>query len=304
LETLIGIVIGIIATVAVGHYYYRRSLNKHLSVYVVLSSRVFSGIDKTVREHLSFLFHGKQIYELQQVELIIANDGERPISDCIKPLRLMLPNSIAILDASILHKSSEGIEVAIEQGSSGVAGYFLQFNFPLLNKGDYFLVKLLLDGAIRVHDMCFHVTAEDLPRVIKPKVLPFMATRPKRQIEWIGVNSGAFFLAFTVIVAYLGFSYFELHKNAFPWPWHTFAFSWPATVILLLTMISSALCGLLGILLFIGMGFENFYRKGAKFPLPDELHGRSLALLSNPVQLDFSIDDYLENPGDANREAA
>ncbi|MDD5296196.1 MAG: hypothetical protein PHU46_04725 [Rhodocyclaceae bacterium] len=204
METLLGIVIGIISTFAVSHYYFRRSVNKRLSVYALMSSRVFSGIDASVRKHLKFLFHEDEISELQQIEFIVANDGERAISNCIQPLRFQLPASIKILDASILHKSPRELEVSMIQGNSEAAGHFLEFDFPLLNKGDFFLVKLLVDGKLPFREMQFQVQADDLPRLIKPEWLPDGATKTsKRKVEWVGVVFGGIFLVSSAVVATL-----------------------------------------------------------------------------------------------------
>jgi len=60
LQTLIGALIGIAATVVVGRYYYRRSLKKSLGVYTLLDSRVFSGIQPDVRAELHFVYRNRE----------------------------------------------------------------------------------------------------------------------------------------------------------------------------------------------------------------------------------------------------
>lgn len=297
METLLGIVIGIIATVIVSHYYFRRSINKRLSIYALMSNRVFSGIDASVRSHLKFLFHDDEISELQQIELIVANDGERAISNCIQPLRFQLPESIKILDASILHRSPKELDVSMIQGNSEAIGHFLEFDFPLLNKGDFFLVKLLVDGRLPIREMQFQIQADDLPRTIKPEWLPDGATSTsKRKIEWTGVVVGSIFLVSCVVVAFLALAHHDATPGSFPWPWDTFKYSWPSTVLLVVSALVSAFIGLIGIIFFIGIGFESFLKRNPKFPLPEELRGRGYALFAQRLA-DF--DDTTED-----REAA
>lgn len=297
METLLGIVIGIAATVVVSHYYFRRSMNKRLSIYALMSNRVFSGIDASVRSHLKFLFHDEEISELQQIELIVANDGDRAISNCIQPLRFQLPESIKILDASILHKSPNELDVSMIRGSSEAIGHFLEFDFPLLNKGDFFLVKLLLDGKLPIREMQFQVQADDLPRTIKPEWLPDGATSTsKRKVEWAGVIAGSVLLVPCAVMAFLALAHFETTPGSFPWPWETFKYSWPSTVLLVVSALVSPLIGLVGVILFFGIGFEGFFKRNPKFPLPEELRGRGYALFAQRLA-DF--DDIIED-----REAA
>jgi hypothetical protein len=298
LETLLGIIIGIVSTVIVSHYYFRRSVNKRLSIYALMSNRVFSGIDATVRSHLKFLFHGKEISELQQVELIVANDGERAISNCIQPLRLQLPTSIKILDASILHKSPKELEVSMIQGNSEAAGYFLEFDFPLLNKSDFFLVKLLLDGKLPLREMHFQIQADELPRSLKPEWLPDGATSTsERKVEWAGVIAGFIFFACCATVAFITYAYYQSVPSAFPWPWESFRYLWPNTVILIAAIVVSAIIGFIGAVMFIGMGFENFLKRNPKFPLPEELRGSGYTLFSHRLaDFDDTIEDSAKVP--------
>ncbi len=52
--TLIGAIIGVAATIIVARYYFRRSTNKRISVFVTLNNRIFSGIEKDVRKNWTF----------------------------------------------------------------------------------------------------------------------------------------------------------------------------------------------------------------------------------------------------------
>lgn len=281
METLFGIIIGIIATVIVSHYYFRRSINKRLSIYAIMSNHVFSGIDSSVRNHLKFLFHEEEISELQQVELIVANDGERAISNCIQPLRFQLPESIKILDASILHRSPKELDVSMIHGNNESIGHFLEFDFPLFNKGDFFLVKLLVDGKIPIREMQFQIQADDLPRIIKPEWLPDGATSTStRKVEWAGVIAGSILLVASALILILAQAHYEVAPNSLPWPIDTFKYTWPSTVLLIFSFIASAFIGLIGFILFIGMGFEDFFKRNPKFPLPEELKGRGYALFA------------------------
>jgi hypothetical protein len=59
--TLIGIIVGVAATIIVGHYYFQRSTQKSLTPYLLLNTRVFAGIDADVRRDLHFSFRGEEV---------------------------------------------------------------------------------------------------------------------------------------------------------------------------------------------------------------------------------------------------
>jgi hypothetical protein len=137
-----------LVTVLASRYYFQRSIKKSLGVYGILHSRVFSGITPDVRNQLQFKFGDRDVRELRLTVLLIANDGERSIRDVIDPLTLDLPPEVELLDASILHRHPSELDVAVKSSARGIGSPNVVVQFHLLNKGDFFVVKLLLSGAL------------------------------------------------------------------------------------------------------------------------------------------------------------
>lgn len=229
---IVGLVLGIIATVLVSRYYFLRSVDKSLSVFGLLNSYVFAGIAPDVRRNLHFIFQEQEVNELQQVVLLIANDGERAISNVIEPLAVQLPQGVEVLDASILHRSPDALKATINQ-KAGSSGQIIEFAFPLLNKSEFFVVKLLLSGTVAMRDLPFRVLADDLPRSLKVKHLPPASLRDSRyKIDWTLVGVGCVLLLFPIWIAYLLHVVWLKQPELFPYPWGPYAFSWSSLSLL------------------------------------------------------------------------
>lgn len=274
METIISIIVSLITGYVISKYFFRRSLNKRLSIYLLMNNRVFSGIDKTVRGHLKFIFNDKEIVELQQVELIVANDGDLAISNCIEPLRLTLPNSVKLLDASILHRNPNELKVTIVQKENNSDGCILEFNTALLNKGDYFYLKLLLDGKLLFRDMDFQILAEGLPRRLKPDWLPANSSQlSERKVEWGAVLMGAMIMFWGFLLAKAMWSKYVENPSIFPYPWNEFVFG-SASIWVFIGALGSIALELLGVTLALAVGLEGVIMRSIRFALPDELRGR------------------------------
>lgn len=272
--TLVGIVVGVVATVLVSHYYYRRSTLKSLKVYLILNSRVFAGIEPAVRQELHFSFRGDEVAELQHIEFLVANDGERAVSGLIEPLRLTLPDGVRVLDASILHRSPEALQAAVDAGGAADSPAGLIITFPLLNKGDFFAVKLLLSGRVQLEALKFTVLADDLPRSINAEWLPPTArSEPGSRIEWSAVATG---LVFMLLAAGIGHSLYllrTLRPELFPYPWDVFRPTWHVAS-LAITAATGLLLALLGLVLSTFVALEGLFVRRGRFSLPSELRRR------------------------------
>lgn len=168
--SFLSVVLGIFATVLVSRYYFKRSVDKSLIPYLDFSTQLLSGIDPEVKKDLSISYQGVEVKDLYQVQYLIANTGEKPIRDVIKPLELIIPEDQgAILDSSLIHVYPEGREVKLEISDDKKTVKFL---FPLLNKGDFFIVKLLVKGSLSKEKIKFNITSEDLPPCLNVQRLP------------------------------------------------------------------------------------------------------------------------------------
>lgn len=219
LGTVIGIIIGGAVTVAVSRYFYKKSLkSKELSCFVQYISEILTNIDPDVKNNLEIEFKDHAVEQLYQAQFIIANTGDIAIKDVIKPLKLEIPADGEILDANLIYFEPKGRQDSLK---IIVSSQSILFDFPLLNTGDYFIVKVLVKGTppnpekqdtveskISIYDYehkqyslyKFEITAEDLPPEISSQPLPSHYSR----YEQDGFEFGA--LWFTAIIGFLGFS--------------------------------------------------------------------------------------------------
>jgi len=186
--------VGIIGTFFFSRHYFQRSLDKSLTPYIVFSSSPLRGIDSVVRKALEIKYQEHFIETLYEIEFLIANTGEKAIRDVIEPLSLEIPDGATLLDASLLHVAPEGrtVNLEISQNKKNVF-----FDFPVLNKKDFFIAKLLLNGEVKEKDFKFQIVADDLPPFLLPQFLPFdsVSIDSKLKTEFNGVTfTGGLFI--------------------------------------------------------------------------------------------------------------
>ena len=203
------LIIGIVATVWASNYYFRKSLKKSLTPYIQHYASPFRGIDPSVRKDLGITYHGSSVDDLFEIQFLIANTGDKAIRDIIEPLSLEIPDQCSLLDASIIHKDPAELKVniaALEDKSR------LRFEFPLLNSGDFFIAKLLLNGSPKTEELKFNVVVDELPPTLKPERLGYDAiSSPSKKREFEFPLLGAA-LAFTIF----GLSSFKVIYDS----WH------------------------------------------------------------------------------------
>lgn len=198
--SLASLIIGVVASVWVSRYYFKRTTDKSLTPYLQFMSSLFDGVDPSVRDSLKIDYKGTPVTELLDVQFLVANTGERPIRDILAPLTLSIPQNCSLLDASILHVAPEGREVAIRQTPQSV-----EFRFPLLNTGEFFITKLLLQGKAKLKDFQFTVTVDDLPPILSAVRMPpeLIEDERKRKFEWDFLALGALLTVLGAAVASL-----------------------------------------------------------------------------------------------------
>ncbi|SPE33877.1 membrane hypothetical protein [Acidobacteriia bacterium SbA2] len=274
--TAIGVILGALATVLASRYYFRRSISKSLGVYGLLNSFVFDDIASDVRKELQFLFQKKEVNELQQLVFLVANDGERSIRDVIEPLALTIPPEVEILDASIAHRDPDALQVVVVKNPHPPTGSEIRFEFPLLNKGEFFVVKLLLSGRFVVGESSFRILSDDLPRKIKIKQLPPTAFQEARhKVEWgLAVAAVVVFL-FPAWACYSAHLLHSARPELFPYPWSSFVVSRQSLFLLIPGTVLVLIFLLVGLLFLAGSVFGGEFppSRGPRFPLPKVLRG-------------------------------
>lgn len=270
-----GILMGVGATFYASRHYYRRSVDKELTPFIQLQSNVLSHIDVEVKPDLHVEYKGVKVESLQQLQFLIANTGERAIRDIIKPLRLELPEDSEIMDAGVLYVFPEGRDVVI---GSKTSGNILELEFPLLNKDEFFIFKLLIKGEPKRRDLKFKIVADDLPPELQIRRLTYNQIEREsidggRKFELGALVAGLVLLAFSLFSGVLAHyipsdSLPEFSSGNLQW-----VNSFP--VIGVASGVGYILTGalaLIGGMLTFGAIFGNIeFPKGKKFRLPDEL---------------------------------
>lgn len=270
--SLASLIIGVVATVWVSRYYFKRTTDKSLTPYLQFMSSLFNGVDPSVRESLKIDYKGTAVTELLEVQFLIANTGERPIRDVIAPLSLSIPENCSLLDASMLHISPEGREVEIKHTPQSVV-----FRFPLLNTGEFFITKLLLQGTAKPADFKFTVTVDDLPPVLSAVPMPpeLIEGERKRKFEWEPLVIGSILTVIGASVAALTYLQWPvLYRSWGQGLLASFHENW-------LVLGSSAVAAIPALLLLVGGpmlcvgAFTDFsFPKRRRFRVPDGLHRR------------------------------
>lgn len=274
--SILSILIGVGATIYASRHYYRRSIEKELTPFLQLQSNVLSHIDEDVKTDLHIEYKGVKVENLQQIQFLIANTGERAIRDTIRPLQLNLPEDVEIMDGSILHVSPEGRDVDFKILDSRNS---VEFNFPLLNKDDFFIFKLLVKGTPSKSDLKFSLVADDLPPNLEIRRLSHNQIESdrrtvKREFELGMCLTGLGFLLSSLVFLFLAH---YVQPEALP-EFQSERLDWlnAIPVVSIATIIGYVVGGLLlvvGALLFVISLFENveFPKQNRKFKVPSDL---------------------------------
>ena len=173
---LIGIGLGALFSFLISRYYYKRNFNSSLTPYIQFSSSPLIGVDPKLRNDLKVNYRNKEVENLLEIQFLIANTGDKPIKAPLKPLTLSIPESNEILDSKILYINPEGREVNISENPTRTS---IIYDFSLLNSGDFFISKLLINGNPSLEDFKFEIGAEELPPSLAIKDLPTDALNVK-----------------------------------------------------------------------------------------------------------------------------
>jgi len=271
MTTVLAFIGGVLSTILVGHYYYVRSTRRHLSVYEMVNANLFNGIDPEVQRAIHITYRDAPVEQLQHLELLIVNDGRRPIAALLEPIRVELPSTAQLLDARVLYKHPDTLPVTTRRSRDEITSAAV-FECALLNPGDFFLVKLLLSG--KLEEPIVRLLGEDLPHAIEPRWLPLSSMRDRRMsVEWDAIIWGALLLSVGVAS---GFSLVLLRDHRpelFPYPWVSFRPS-VAAMAVAGTAGLALLSFVLGLLSIIGLGFGESFTP--QFALPREFRHRRL----------------------------
>lgn len=215
--TFIGIIITIIFTWFFAWYYFKKSQNiKNLTPFLEDISEIFSDIDQDLKDDLKIKYKNRIIDNFYRLQYLVINTGNTTIKDCKTPLKLKIPNGGEVLEAKILMVNKDGRSVKVLNKKK-----YVEFLFKLLNKGEYFITRILVKGELNldfnrryetIKDMLeFEIESDGLPPIIKSIYAP-----PKKPVPKIVIISQLFirYLAYAIVT---GIVIFLLVHNFTDW---------------------------------------------------------------------------------------
>ncbi len=208
-----------------------------------------------VRKDLSIRYRDKEIKELYEIQFLIANTGDKSIRDIIEPLKIELPENCNLLDVTLLYVKPEGREINIDISEEKR----IKLIFPLLNSGEFFIIKLLLDGDATYKDFKFTIVSDELPPVLKEEFLDFnlLGTDKKKRNDF---EPGMFFTG--IICSLFGAALIILIYN-------NFANILNELWLIIICCIPTIIFPILGIILIVE-SLISLPSKKPKFIVPDD----------------------------------
>lgn len=275
--SLISLLIGISATIYVTKHYFNRTIEKSLTPFIDYSAHFLENIDQEVKKDLSIKYQNNEVDELTQMQFLIANNGERPIRDLIKPLELHIPEGAVILDSSILHVSPEGRDISISIDDSKKV---VLMSFQLLNKDEFFIIKLLINGDLKSKDLKFTISVDDLPPVLPIESLPYNMIATEDEPEESSFEYWLFISGIAALVAGLSPIYlaYQIDLN---WPFFSVPDLQNFTSNITLLHVSKVLvwpigviCSLIGVGMIVASYDSIQIGKKNKFLIPEGISHR------------------------------
>jgi hypothetical protein len=254
------VVMQIVAT-AIGFfcssYYFMRSINRKMSPFICQTSKVKiqDMLDPRFQKDVVLKYNNDDVHSLYELKLIFKNTGDMSICKCniFEPLLVRFSKKCKFLAAEIGDIYPEGRKVRRKQGKDSV-----EVNFNVLNKGEYFEVKLLFGNEVSLDDLSISIEAENLPPVLFPEPVAhdMVNANKKHRANMPALSLGAILAVCSIIVLAPYYYFFNAVYYMFPY----FYFSG--------LMISTFTSGLI---LIVGSFFHiNFpYSKYRPFPKYD-----------------------------------
>lgn len=196
---------GVVAGLAISHYYYRRSFIKSLTPYLMFQASPMSGAAQSVKQQLEVKFNGRLVSNLIEAQFLVVNDGVKAIRDLIEPLTLKWDASLTILDAQLMSTRSSASAPPVNFLPQRLAPQSIQLPITLMNAGDWFILKVIADGpADAVANWKWSVAVDELPPQLPLRMLGLadLARLPissRRRIRAALMTAGA------VVVSVVGF---------------------------------------------------------------------------------------------------
>ncbi len=267
-QLFLSFLLGIITSGIVSKYFHNRSTVRSLTPYIQMQTDILSKIDKDIMTDLKIKFKGSKVKKLQKLQILIANTSDLPIKG-ITPLYLDLPKGTEVIEAEILYINPKTRDVSLKIAESGKQ---IAFDFSLLNKGEFFIFKLLVKGSPSPNQLRFTIAAEGLPPILTNEYMSFRQIEAKSEVDFVAdkvipIIFSFIFLMLSILLGAIAYnteviSMFEVKYIDFPF----------ANISLFAVMFCSLIFGFIG-LICLGSVITVFreYRFKNKFIIPEEL---------------------------------
>ena len=209
-------VASVFITVLVSRYYFLRSLKREITPFIQNKSNLFWA-DRNIRNSLSIEYKGRPVRELQELQFLVANTGDKSITNIIKPLEVFFPSHVELVDAKVYFISPKEREINISVDEGSVS---LTINFSIFNKNEYFVLKVFLIGSVDIKDVKFKITSDDLPPELSIKKLNSYNMHEldgnlKNSLSDYTVSNFLWFIVFLSVSFFSYCSYFYLRYGYF-----------------------------------------------------------------------------------------
>jgi len=139
--SLISLIIGSLVTIWVSKFYFKKSVNKTaLQILLDYESELFWDVDKDVKDEFQLFYKGDPVKQMIEVSFTVINNGNTPIAQPIKPLRLTFKHEYKIYDCQITKIKPKKRDVEAEQKANGI-----NLLFDLLNPSESFDVRMFIE---------------------------------------------------------------------------------------------------------------------------------------------------------------
>jgi hypothetical protein len=270
IETIVGIIAGLIITVVISRYYYRLSVRHRLSVYVLQAFQVMSDVDADIRKNLKAEFYGSPVENLTILELLFVNEGTHSIRDYVEPLSVQLPAGVKLLDVTVPYVNPNERRVTVRVNPDAD----FEYNFSILNPREYFLTKIISDGFIDLDELTITIAADNLPARIKPQISDRVETSRHTLAALVFNLAGLAVTAFAALFFVSLLSIVErANKGILPQSL-AFPLLYPASMVAVIAVLFIVSNGVLCIGFILSIVFGGRFPPPRRFPLPESVRGR------------------------------
>jgi hypothetical protein len=287
-ETIIGIIAGLMITIVISRYYYRLGARHRLAIYVLQAFQAMSDLDPDIKKYFTVEFNGTPVRNLTVLELLVANSGTHPIRDYIEPLSIQMQDTVNLLNVTVPYVYPEGRHVNAIVKSE----HSFEYQFSILNPREYFLTKIVADGYIDRDELLISIAADNLPPRLKPEIGDRIETRRRSPVgSLISIALAAIYVFSGLYLISVLSLLWHVNRSLLP-AWLHLPLPYPGSMVTVMTIIFILLDAMLFLGFTLAALFGGAFPSNRRFPLPDALAGKD-----RPLRVGAGVEIWRENDG-------